>query len=125
MPLSPIYSQINQQIDLNNLAQSQIIQTSLEQNAQAVGQLNIYRQIMSVNQLASNIKLTEVWKATNNSEYPVQLTHKKPEGRMNNFILRPSTIRTWKEACKTKIAKESFTYDAAKIWNKLHKKKNV
>ena len=73
---------------------------------------------MSVNQLA-------VWKTTNNSEYPVQLIRNKPEGGMNNITLIPSTIRTWREDCKTKIAKESFTYNDAKIWNKAPQEKKL
>ena len=72
---------------------------------------------LSVNQLAANIKLTETWKATNDNQYPIQLIQNKKEDQTRHESLRPSTVRTWKENHKTAINKESFVFDAAKIWN--------
>ena len=70
-----------------------------------------------MNQLAANIKLTETWKATNDNQCPVPLIQNKKEDQNRHESLRPSSVRLWKENHKTTITRESFVFDAAKIWN--------
>jgi hypothetical protein len=39
-----------------------------------------YQNMLSVNQIAAQIKLTEMWKASNDPQYPQYLLHEKPGG---------------------------------------------
>ena len=75
--------------------------------------------MLSVNQLAAQVKLTEAWKSINDPSYPVKLINAKQDhSNKSEVVLRPSTERQWNESAKTKAGSESFIYDAAKIWNK-------
>ena len=73
--------------------------------------------LLSVNQLAASIKLCEVWKSENVENYPVKLEPNNPGQTMNERTLRPSTIRKWNQDAKSTAAKESFSRNAAKLWN--------
>ena len=73
--------------------------------------------LLSVNQLAASIKLCEVWKAENVPNYPVQL---EPNQRISTYTersVRPTTNRKWNQDCNSTAARESFSRNAAKLWN--------
>ena len=73
--------------------------------------------MLSVNQLAASIKLTEAWKSCNVTNYPIQLEKNHENLIPNDRITRPNTTRLWKEDGKTITARDSFTRSSAKIWN--------
>ena len=78
--------------------------------------------LLSVNQLAGQIKLVEAWKAMNTLDYPVKL--KKDEGETNGEntrYLRPSSVRDMKEGGMTKSAERSFVRDTGRLWNNASK----
>ena len=69
----------------------------------------------SVNQVACEVKLMEVWKSINVEDYPTQLeTGPRSE---NPRSLRTSSLRQFDTACKTKTGENSFQVSAAKLWN--------
>ena len=74
--------------------------------------------LLSVNQLAAQIKLTEVWKSINTNDYPIELENNQVKRQTNDRSVRESTIIHWKEDTKAKSAEESFLRDAAKLWNR-------
>ena len=44
--------------------------------------------------------------------------NKKEDGEnINSRMLREKSFRVWKESTSSRQAKESFIYDAAKLWN--------
>ncbi len=71
--------------------------------------------MLSVNQINAQIKLTEMWKAVNNPNHPLKINKKSLE---DVIVLTRSTtrgdlvIQGKNEMCHT-----SFLYDASKIWN--------
>ena len=72
-------------------------------------------QLLSVNQLAAQIKLIETWKSVNIEEYPVVLNkHFVPTTERDT---RNKPERVFLDWCKTKKAESSFHIDAAKLWN--------
>ena len=73
--------------------------------------------LLSINQLAASIKLCEVWKSENIDKYPVQLEPNNLYNSPNERVVRPATNRKWNQDAKTTAAKESFSRNAAKIWN--------
>ena len=71
--------------------------------------------LLSVNQLAANIKLVEVWKSLNQEDYPITLD---PYNQLRpNLGLRPQANRIFKDNCKYKKSESSFHIDAARLWN--------
>ena len=69
----------------------------------------------SVNQVACEVKLMEVWKSINVEDYPTQLeTGPRSE---NPRTLRTSSLRQFDTSCKTKTGENSFHVSAAKLWN--------
>ena len=73
--------------------------------------------MLSVNQLAASIKLTEAWKACNIPNYPIELEKNHANLAPTDRVVRPQTTRVWKEDGRTNTARDSFTRSAAKIWN--------
>ena len=73
--------------------------------------------LLSVNQLAASIKLIEVWKGINVENYPISLEPNKNVTVNSKRVLRPTSCREWNQDAKTTAEKESFTRNAAKIWN--------
>ena len=77
--------------------------------------------LLSVNQLAAQIKLTEVWKAKNVENYALSLDPYKrphPEQDVNpEKLLRPRTNRVYNDSSRYQISKQSFNIDAARLWN--------
>ena len=73
--------------------------------------------MLSVNQLAASIKALEVWKSINNVNYPIQLEPNNKVLNNSERLMRPSTCRIWNQDARTGPEKESFSRNAAKIWN--------
>ena len=70
---------------------------------------------LSVNQMLSQVKLLETWKATNLEAYPLKFKHvnhsnceRKTRGMINGDL---------SESGKTKLSQASFTGDATRTWN--------
>ena len=73
--------------------------------------------LLSVNQLAAQIKLLEVWKAVHIPGYAVAMDPYNQERPHNTHHLRNQTNRIFNDSTKLKIAEQSFNIDAAKLWN--------
>ena len=73
--------------------------------------------LLSVNQLAAQIKLIEVWKSMHVEGYPLVLDPYTNPDRMVTMELRPQTNRTFDDSHKLKITSQSFCTDAARLWN--------
>ncbi len=70
--------------------------------------------LLSVNQTAAQIKLSEAWKASKDSSYPVKM---RDEHSKQDREVRPGTRREMMEGGRLKIIQDSFARDAGKIWN--------
>jgi 3-oxoacyl-ACP reductase-like protein len=72
--------------------------------------------MLSVNQTAAQIKLTEMWKVEKVEQYPIkmELVAGCEEGRAT----RSGQELKYKETGRTKAGKQSFRGDAPKLWNK-------
>ena len=77
--------------------------------------------MLSVNQLAAQIKLTEAWKAMNDKEYPVKLRRENIIETDNNRTLRASTTRDMEEGGRFKTTQASFARDTGHVWNQAPK----
>ena len=75
--------------------------------------------LLSVNQLAAQIKLTKVWKAKNQVDYAISLEPYRPAqpGLTPVHSLRPKTNRVYDDSSRLVISKQSFNIDAARLWN--------
>ena len=75
--------------------------------------------LLLVNQLAAQIKLTEVWKSVNVDGNPLKL---EPYNKTNRAdmtqALRPKTNRVFEEYSRLEASKISFHIDAARLWNR-------
>ncbi len=76
--------------------------------------------MLSVNQIAAQIKLTEMWKASNDPQYPIKM--KTKDRQENAFETKSLTRGDLTEVERSTKAKKSFTCDAAKLWNKAPEK---
>ena len=75
--------------------------------------------LLSVNQLAAQIKLIEVWKSLYVEGYPIRL---EPYNGQSNRSepgpsLRERPNRVFNDSTRLQMAKSSFNSDAARIWN--------
>ena len=73
--------------------------------------------LLSVNQLAAQIKLIEVWKSFHVEGYPLTLDPYANPDRTVTIELRPQTNRTYDDSFKLKITSQSFCTDVARLWN--------
>ena len=71
--------------------------------------------LLSVNQINAQIKLTEVWKSQNIPSYPIQWPTRKDE--IIRTGLKSSNKPELSIKGKTCIQSQTFINDAAKIWN--------
>ena len=76
--------------------------------------------MLSVNQMAAQIKLTEMWKAVNDPLYPIKMKTRDNQGE--GMETRSGIQGDLTESGGSARAKKSFTIDAAKIWNKASEK---
>ena len=77
--------------------------------------------LLSVNQLAGQIKLIETWKAVHIEGYAIELDPYNKDRPNNTHELRTQTNRVFNDSAKLKIASQSFNIDAAKLWNRAPK----
>ena len=73
--------------------------------------------LLSVNQLAASIKLTEACKSINIRDYPLQLEKNNSNAQPSTRSIRPTTARAWNEDARSEASKDSFSRNAAKLWN--------
>ena len=73
--------------------------------------------ILSVNQLAAQIKFLEVWKSVHVEGYSIELEPYNKERTLNNHELRAQKNRVFNDSARLKIASQSFSIDAARLWN--------
>ena len=73
--------------------------------------------LLSVNQLAAQIKLIEVWKSVNVEGHPLSLDPYTNPERSSLTELRPQPNRVFNDTHKLKITSHSFCTDAARVWN--------
>ena len=76
--------------------------------------------LLSVNQLAAQIKLNEVWKSINQEGYPIQLEPYNSQLAQSGLTLRTQNNRVFKDTLRLHLAVSSFNIDAARIWNAAH-----
>ena len=70
---------------------------------------------LSINQLASEIRLIEVWKGLNQENYCLNDLFEKSES--NNGITRSAGLNKLKTVFKSKIRENSFAYPSVQLWN--------
>ena len=72
---------------------------------------------LSVNQLAAEIKILEVWKSLNVVNCPTKLEPYNPLLNATFHSLRPKTNRVFCDSARLQISNSSFNIDAARLWN--------
>ena len=73
--------------------------------------------LLSVNQLAAQIKLIEVWKIINVEGHPLALDPYSTHDQKGGMSLRPQHSRVFNDNSKLKLSSHSFNTDAARLWN--------
>ena len=73
--------------------------------------------LLSVNQLAAQIKLIEVWKSINIENYPIQMEPYNIHFGESGHSLRERNNQVFRETSRMGVAKSSFNIDAARLWN--------
>ena len=73
--------------------------------------------LLSVNQLAAQIKLQEVWKSVHIDKYGIKLEPYNPTVQSTGHSLRPKMNRIFNDSTRLVLAEHSFAIDAAKLWN--------
>ena len=73
--------------------------------------------LLSINQLNAQIKLSEVWKSLNLQNYPTQWELVTNNEEFSARNLRSADKSLLKTVGRSKIAESTFINDAAKIWN--------
>ena len=76
--------------------------------------------MLSVNQIAAPIKLTEMCKVSNDPKYPIKM--KMRDLQETGMQTRSITRRDLAEFGRSILAKKSFTCDASRVWNKAPEK---
>ena len=74
-------------------------------------------QLLSVNQLAAKIKLTETWKSVNVEGCPIKLDPFNPNQNESVHKLRPQPTRIFNDTYRLQLAQSSFHVDSARFWN--------
>ena len=71
--------------------------------------------MLNVNQINAQIKLTEMWKASKVDNYPIKLFRKEhsEDNRLTRSIIRGDLLMQ----CKSELCNASFIQDASKNWN--------
>ena len=73
--------------------------------------------LLSVNQLAAQIKLVEIWKSTHVEGYPICLEAYNPAKENFSQNLRDRPTRIFNDSARLQVAEFSFCVDAARVWN--------
>ena len=79
--------------------------------------MNTKFKLLSVNQLSAQIKLLKVWKSLNQEGYPIKLEPYNEAPASAGLNLRQKSNRIFNDSARLQIAKSSFNFDAARIWN--------
>ena len=74
--------------------------------------------LLSVNQLAAQIKLLEVWKSINVEGNPTEMEPYHPNRTESNLSLRQKPNRVFNDSAKFLVSGMSFNVDAARLWNR-------
>ena len=74
-------------------------------------------ELLSVNQLAAEIKLIEVWKSINVEGCPTKLEPFNKQSSQNSHQLRHKPKRTFCDIARLQVSASSFNIDAARAWN--------
>ena len=74
-------------------------------------------QLLSVNQLAAEIKLMETWKSINVECCPIELDPFNPNRDDSRHRLRPQPTRIFNDSHRLQLAQSSFHVDSARLWN--------
>ena len=111
----------NQNMKSTQIAMNKMVRmvegVSLKGHITTVSLLNQWN-LPSVNQLAAEIKLVETWKIMKIPDYPLKLNQNNPNKVLTQRTIRPTSVKQWKDNAKLKCAQESFSIDAARLWNK-------
>ena len=70
---------------------------------------------LSINQLASEIRLLEVWKGLNQENYCLNDLFEKAQSNSGNT--RSAGLNRLKNVFKSKIRENSFAYPSVQLWN--------
>ena len=73
--------------------------------------------LLLVNQLAAQIKLTEVWKSVNIKDYAISLDPYNKAQNPSEMELRPKPTRIFDDSARLANSKYSFNVDSARLWN--------
>ena len=77
--------------------------------------------LLSVNQVAAQIKLIEVWKSINVQGHPLKMNPYSEHNSDLRQALRERPNRVYNDTAKFVVSQNSFHVDAAKIWNRAPK----
>ena len=72
--------------------------------------------MLSVNQVAAQIKLTEMWKANNVEKFPIKVN--KRTTMQNARVTRGDTSERLIETGMSELVRNSCIGDATRLWNK-------
>ena len=72
---------------------------------------------LSVNQLAAQIKLVEVWKSINVPGYPLSLETYNPQRAESSHNLRDRPNQIFNDSARLQVSKSSFCIYVARVWN--------
>ena len=72
--------------------------------------------LLSVNQTSAQIKLTEMWKATRDTKYPIKVD--VIQEKQTGIGTRRNQSIQIQETGRTNVVIQSFVGDAARLWNK-------
>ena len=73
--------------------------------------------MLSINQMNAQIKITEGWKINNTMNYPTKWEHKTTAE--DKRTTRANSDKKIPETAKSKTTQASFNNDAKKLWNKI------
>ena len=76
------------------------------------------KNMLSVNQINAQIKITEVWKAMHDSSHPMKI--KKVAHGHEPCTTRAVSNGELMEIGKSEIVQSTYLSDASKAWNKCH-----
>ena len=77
---------------------------------------------VSINQLASEIRLIEVWKGLNKENYCLNEMFEKVV--TNNRVTRSAGLIKQKNVFKSKLRENSFAYPSIQLWNCKYNNRN-
>ena len=72
--------------------------------------------MLSINQINTQIKLTEMWKAIHNPNYPIETKRQYVSG--NDVVTRSITSGKLLQTGKNNVILNTFIIDSARLWNK-------